>query len=525
MSASSYEAVIGLEVHCQLLTESKAFSPESAAYGAEPNTLVDPVSLGHPGTLPVLNEAVVESTVRMGLATHCAIAERSVFARKHYFYPDLPKGYQISQYATPICRDGHLDLRVRDPDADPGSGAQPNDDADPQADTGETTDETGREGYEKRVGITRIHMEEDAGKSIHDQDPNYSLIDVNRCGVPLIEIVSEPDMATPLEAYAYLRMIRQIVRYLEICDGNMEEGSLRCDANVSVRPEGHPELGTKTEVKNMNSLRGVRRALAYEIERQTAVLERGEDVEQETRLWDADRERTHSMRTKEEAHDYRYFPDPDLVEVEVTEEMREELEREIPELPDARKRRFQEELGLPAYDAGVLTEERPTADFFEATLEVVDGEDPAADRAARAKAVSNFVMTEVMRVLNERSIALGELPVTPERLGELVAMRLDEELSSSAGQEVFERMLEHEDSPRAIAEAEDLIQVSDEGALRPVIREVIEENPEQVETYLGGKDGLIGFFIGQVMRSFSGSPDPQKVRELLQEELAARAED
>ncbi|MDX1741844.1 MAG: Asp-tRNA(Asn)/Glu-tRNA(Gln) amidotransferase subunit GatB, partial [Rhodothermales bacterium] len=342
-AASKYEPVIGLEVHCQLSTTAKTFSPEPAAFGAEPNTHVDPISLGHPGTLPVLNARVLEYAIRMGLATHCSVRTRSTFARKHYFYPDLPKGYQISQYEDPICYDGWLEIE-----------------SDVEGDS-----------PRRRIGITRIHIEEDAGKSIHDQNPRMTLLDFNRCGVPLIEIVSEPELRTPREAAVYLQKIRQIVRYLGICDGNMEEGSLRCDANVSVRPAGTETFGTKTEVKNMNSFRHVERALAYEIQRQIDLLESGSDVVQETRLWDAEAGTTRSMRSKEEAHDYRYFPDPDLVPVVVTDEMRSVAEAALPEMPDERRRRLTEQLGLPEYDASVLTEERDLADYFDEVYESV----------------------------------------------------------------------------------------------------------------------------------------------------------
>jgi aspartyl-tRNA(Asn)/glutamyl-tRNA(Gln) amidotransferase subunit B len=495
-SGENYEAVIGLEVHAQLQTRAKLFSPEPATYGEDPNTLVDPISLGHPGTLPVLNEKAVEYTLRMGMATNCDVAERSIFARKHYFYPDLPKGYQISQYETPICRAGHIDLTIE-----------------PEEGEGDS------DSYHRRVGITRIHIEEDAGKSIHDQDPDHSLIDLNRCGVPLIEIVSEPDIRTPREAYSYMRKIRQLVRYLDICDGNMEQGSLRCDANVSVRPAGQDAFGTKTEVKNMNSFRNVERALSYEIDRQVELLGDGGEVVQETRLWDADEGQSRSMRSKEEAHDYRYFPDPDLVQVVVTEEMLQSIAAELPELPDARRERYIEELGLPAYDAGVLTEEREIAEYFEDTLARMGGEDTQSSRAEQAKAISNFVMTEVLRVLNERSIGVRAFPIEPSRLAALIELRLADKVSSSAAQEIFEAMLDTSDSPDVIAERRDLLQVSDEDSLLPVIHEVLEDNPGQVEAYLNGKEGLIGFFIGQVMRTFPGSPDPQMVRKLLREEL------
>ncbi|MEX2399464.1 MAG: Asp-tRNA(Asn)/Glu-tRNA(Gln) amidotransferase subunit GatB [Rhodothermales bacterium] len=499
MLHDKYEPVIGLEVHCQLLTNTKSFSSESARFGADPNTNVDPISLGHPGTLPVLNDRVVDFTLRMGLATHCQIAARSVFARKHYFYPDLPKGYQISQYDTPICSGGYVEIVLEDEDDD---------------------DSIRR----KRIGLTRIHMEEDAGKSLHDQDPYDTLLDYNRCGVPLIEIVSEPDIRSPREAYHYMQKIRQVVRYLGICDGNMEEGSLRCDANVSIRLRGQTELGTKTEVKNMNSFRNVERALEYEIARQIKHVEAGGTIVQQTLLWDADRMETRPMRSKEEAHDYRYFPDPDLVPVAVTDEVLDRVRSELPEMPEVRSNRFQEEWGLPEYDALLLTEERELADFFEETLKQLFKRTGGGNTREQAKAVSNMVMTDVLRTLNERSIAIGEMSVDPDRLAELVLLRLEETVSSSAAQEIFDAMLEVDDGPQAIAEKRNLIQVSDEGALVPVVQQVIDDHPGHVKTYLDGKQGLIGYFIGQVMQRFEGAPDPKIVRKLLSEELESRRE-
>ncbi|ARA94965.1 glutaminyl-tRNA synthase (glutamine-hydrolyzing) subunit B [Rhodothermaceae bacterium RA] len=490
-----YEPVIGLEVHCQLQTQSKAFSPDSAAFGGEPNTHVDPISLGHPGTLPVLNRQMVAYTLRMGLATHCRIAPRSVMARKHYFYPDLPKGYQISQFDQPICTDGFVEIML-----------EPEGDGEPVV---------------KRIGITRIHMEEDAGKSLHDQDPYHTLLDYNRCGVPLIEIVSEPDLRSAREAYLYVQKIRQIVRYLGICDGNMEEGSLRCDANVSVRPRGQQAFGTKTEIKNMNSFRNVERAIEFEIARQIALLEAGEAVVQETRLWDANRLETRPMRSKEEAHDYRYFPDPDLVDIVVSEAELEAIRAALPEMPEQRRRRYMEDYGLPAYDAGVLTEERSVADYFEAALSALFKRTGGGDTRAQAKAVSNVVMTDVLRVLNERGLDAGALPVGPERLAGLVFLRLEDQVSSSGAQDLFAAMLEDDRAPEVIARDRNLLQVSDAGALGPVVDQVLAGNPKQVQQYLEGKESVIGYFIGQVMRSFDGSPDPRLVRRLLQEKLEA----
>ena len=507
MLHEKYEAVIGLETHVQLRTDAKIFSPDATAYGADPNTNVDPISLGHPGTLPVLNGRVVEYSLRMGLATHCSIAPRAVFARKHYFYPDLPKGYQISQYDTPLCHDGYVEILLDDEALNAVGG-----DGLPQEPT-------------KRIGLTRIHMEEDAGKSMHDRDPHDSLIDYNRCGVPLIEIVSEPDLRSAREAYLYMQKIRQLVRYLGISDGNMEEGSLRCDANVSIRPRGRRELGTKTEVKNMNSFRNVERALEYEIDRQIKRIELGQSVEQQTLLWDADRGETRPMRSKEEAHDYRYFPDPDLVEVVVDEAMLESVRADLPEMPDARRRRFEEEMGLPPYDADVLTEERAVADYFEESLSALFKRTKGGNTKAQAKEVSNFVMTDVMRVLNEQDLTIRDLAVTPERLAQVVYLRMEDKVSSSAAQKVFEAMLDDTDnSAGKIAEERNLIQVSDKGSIAPVVDRVLDDNEDQVDTYLSGKDGLFGYFVGQVMRRFDGSPDPQVVRELLKERLDARRE-
>lgn len=501
MDTGSYEVVIGLEVHAQLLTATKAFSPDSAEFGADPNQHVDPISLGHPGVLPVLNENVVTYALRMGLATNCQIRPRSIFARKHYFYPDLPKGYQISQFDTPICHDGFVDIVV-DPDSD--------------EDMGEGLGEP----YTKRIGLTRIHMEEDAGKSIHDQDPYDTLLDYNRCGVPLVEIVSEPDLRSPREAYAYLSRIRQIVRYLGICDGNMEEGSLRCDANVSVRPRGQKELGTRTELKNMNSISNVERALRFEIRRQIAHIEGGGEVVQETLLWDSNALETRSLRSKEEAHDYRYFPEPDLAPVVVTDELLAKVREGLPEMPEVRAERYQADLGLPAYDAGVLTEDRGLADYFEATLSALA--ESANPSEAEAKAASNFVMGDVLRLLNERSLPIAEFSISPERLAALIRLRLDDAVSSTGAQTLFGLMVDDSAEPQIIAERENLLQVSDTSALDPVVQAVIEENPNQVAAYLGGKMGLIGFFIGQVMRRFDGSPDPKMVRELLANALESR---
>jgi len=477
ISNEKYEAVIGLEIHAQLLTNSKAFAAVSSEYGGAPNSQVTPLCLGHPGTLPVLNENLVRYIIKMGLATNCSVAEKSIFARKNYFYPDLPKGYQISQYETPICYDGHLLIEMDD--------------------------------YEKTIGITRIHMEEDAGKSIHDQDPYHTLIDLNRAGTPLIEIVSEPDLRTPREAYNYLNKIKQIVQYLEICDGNMEEGSLRCDANVSIRPRGQKELGTRTELKNMNSFRNVEKAITFEIERQIDLVESGGEVVQQTLLWDPNKLETRQMRTKEEAHDYRYFPEPDLPPVLVDDTMLDEIRSELPELPDVREERFMTEMGLGVDEAATLTETKQLADYFESALAILDN----------PKAIANVILTEVLRVLNEKSMPITEFSVTPERLTELISLKLEDKINSSAMQTIFNEMLENEKKPAILAEELNLIQVSDSGFMEPIIEDVIKSNPDEVKRYREGKKALIGFFIGQVMKKSQGKANPKMVRELITNKL------
>lgn len=477
MSNDNFEAVIGLEVHCQLLTESKAFAPVSAEFGGTPNTQVTPLCLGHPGTLPVLNENLVKYTIKMGLATNCAISRKSIFARKNYFYPDLPKGYQISQYETPICSDGHITIKV--------------------------------DGEEKKIGITRIHMEEDAGKSIHDQDPYHTLIDLNRAGVPLIEIVSEPDMRSPQEAYAYLTRIKQIVQYLEICDGNMEEGSLRCDANISVRPKGEKKFGIRTELKNMNSFRNVERALQFEIDRQVELIESGKEVVQQTMLWDANKLETRQMRTKEEAHDYRYFPEPDLPPVVVIEAMLDEIHAELPEMPDVRRRRFIDEYDMSEEDARILTEDRYLADYYEELVKEVES----------PKSASNLVLTEVLRVLNEKSIDIEDFPISTERLSGLISLREEDKINSSAMTEIFDTMLEKDKTASELAEEMNLLQVSDTDFIEPIVEEVIENHPDEVQRYKEGKKGLVGFFIGQVMQRSQGKANPNLVRQLITKKL------
>ncbi|WP_337864480.1 Asp-tRNA(Asn)/Glu-tRNA(Gln) amidotransferase subunit GatB [Ignavibacterium sp.] len=474
---NKYEAVIGLEVHAQLLTETKAFCGCSTKFGNSPNSNVCPVCLGHPGVLPVLNQKVVEFTVLMGLATNCRINNHSVFARKNYFYPDLPKGYQISQYEEPICENGHIEVTKLDKSI-------------------------------KKIRIKRIHMEEDAGKSIHDQN-KYTLVDVNRCGVPLIEIVTEPDINTPDEAYQYLAKIKQIVQYLGICDGNMEEGSLRCDANVSVRLKGETSLGVKTEIKNMNSFKNVERALNYEIQRQIELIEDGEKIVQQTLLWNADLNEAFPMRSKEEAHDYRYFPDPDLLPVVVNEEWINKISASMPELPEAKYKRFISQYSLPEYDAEILTQQKAIADYFEKVCQdTID-----------YKSASNWIMTEILGYLNEHKIEIDEFPVTAENLGKLINLISKGTISSKIAKEVFSIMIETNQNPEVIVKEKNLIQISDEGELLKIVENILSKNQNQVEEYLSGKDKVFGFFVGQIMKETKGKANPQLVNQLLKTEL------
>ncbi|MCU0588694.1 MAG: Asp-tRNA(Asn)/Glu-tRNA(Gln) amidotransferase subunit GatB [Syntrophobacteraceae bacterium] len=474
-----YETVIGLEIHAQLLTRSKIFCGCSTTFGAAPNSHTCPVCLGMPGVLPVLNRKVVEFTIRMALATHCGIAPYSQFARKNYFYPDLPKGYQISQYELPLARSGWVEVVT--------------------------------EGVSRKIRIHRIHMEEDAGKLIHDEFQPLSYVDFNRTGVPLIEIVSEPDIRSPEEAAAYLRTLREILRYLEICDGNMEEGSMRCDANVSLRPVGEEKLGVKTELKNMNSFRNVQRALEFEIRRQGALLDRGEPVIQETLLWDASRGVTVSMRGKEEAHDYRYFPDPDLVPIEVGEEWVEAIRRELPELPDARRERFVRDYGLPAYDAEVLTSSKALAVYFE----------KAALAFPQPKIVSNWIMSELMRELKRDERDIEECPVPPESLAELLQLMEKGTVSGRIAKTVFDEMYSTGRKPGEIVREKGLVQVTDVSAIEAIVDEVIAESPGEVAGYRAGKDKLFGFLVGQVMKKSKGKANPKVVNDLLRSKLSS----
>lgn len=482
----TYEAVIGLEVHAQLLTDSKLFCGCSTRFGAEPNTQTCPICLGMPGVLPVLNKRAVEFSIKMALATNCEIAPTSVFARKNYFYPDLPKGYQISQYEQPLARNGFIDIEVDGP--------------------------AERGGTRKRIGITRVHMEEDAGKLLHGEtalDADYSFVDLNRAGVPLIEIVSEPDIRTPEEAVEYLKALRDILVYLEICDGNMEEGSLRCDANVSIRPVGQKGFGTKAELKNMNSFKFVRDALEYEIKRQVEVVEEGGRIIQETRLYDPDRGITESMRGKEEAHDYRYFPEPDLLPLRVDTVWIEEIKRTLPELPQAKRERFVREYGIPFYDAGVLTSSRELANYYEDCVRLYP----------QPKVVSNWVMGELLRYLKEDRRDVKDCPVKPEGLTKLLKMVDEGTISGKMAKDVFEEMYRTGKDPEAIVKEKGLVQVSDSATLLKVIDDVLKANPQHVADYKAGKEKLFGFFVGQVMKATKGQANPQLLNRLLKERL------
>lgn len=475
-----WETVIGLEVHAQLATKSKIFSGASVAYGAVPNTQACAVDLGLPGVLPVLNEEVVRMAAKFGLATGSTVALRSVFARKSYFYPDLPKGYQISQYELPIVHDGYLDIELED-------------------------------GTVKRIGITRAHLEEDAGKSLHEDFHGLSGIDLNRAGTPLLEIVSEPDMRTAKQAIAYMKKLHTMVRYLEICDGNMQEGSFRCDANVSVRPKGREQFGTRTETKNLNSFRFVERAINFEVERQIEVLEGGGKVAQETRLYDSAKDETRPMRSKEEANDYRYFPDPDLLPVELDEALLREVKSALPELPDAKKQRFMEQFGLSTYDAGVLTASREMADYYEAVVQALAGAD--------GKLAANWVMGEFSGALNKVGKDVTESPVSARNLGGLIARIQDNTISGKIAKQVFEAMWNRAGDADQIIESQGLTQITDSAAIEKVIGEVLENNAKQLEQYRAGQDKLFGFFVGRVMKATQGKANPAQVNQLLKSML------
>jgi aspartyl-tRNA(Asn)/glutamyl-tRNA(Gln) amidotransferase subunit B len=480
----NYESIIGLEVHAQLLTQSKIFCGCSSQFGREPNQNTCPVCAGFPGVLPVLNKQVVEFAIKAGLASHCTIAASSILARKNYFYPDLPKGYQISQYEMPICTGGYIEVEI--------------------------------DGALKRVRLIRIHIEEDAGRNIHDAHGTASLVDLNRAGVPLLEIVSEPDMRTPQEAGAYLRTLRQVLQYLGICNGNMEEGSFRCDANVSVRPQGSEALGVKVEIKNLNSFKAVEKSIEFEIERQRETLSEGGKLIQETRLWDENREETRSMRSKESAHDYRYFPDPDLRPIVTNGDRIDEIRAGLPELPNIRKARFIRDYGLPAYDAELLSSRRDVADYFDTAVAI----------HANPKALGNWIIGDLFRVMKERQLDeqlyIMNWPVRPEHLAQLVEMIEQDKISGKIGKTVFEAMLGSSLSPQAIVGEKNLEQISDDRSIEIAVEQVIGVHPKQVAQFQSGNEKVFGFFVGQVMQATQGKAKPQKVNEILRKRLNRR---
>ena len=472
-----FEPVIGLEVHAQLNTKSKIFSPTSTEFGGTPNSHVSPICLGMPGVLPVLNKEVLEYAFKTAIALNCELHPRSRFARKNYFYPDLPKGYQISQYEEPFSTNGWLDIETN--------------------------------GSTKRINITRIHMEEDAGKLIHDNLGNSSLVDLNRAGVPLVEIVSEPELSSAEEAVEYMKKLRSILRYIGVCDGNMEEGSLRCDANVSVRPKGSDKLGTKAEIKNVNSFKYVQKAIEHEIKRHILLLENGEEIIQETRLFDSNKGVTFSMRSKEEAHDYRYFPDPDLLPVVIDKEQIEEIRNSLPELPDQRLTRFKEEYNLPEYDAGVLTSTKEIADYFEDCLKKYNN----------PKIVSNWIMTEVLRELKGED-DIKAFQITPDKLGELLILIEDGTISGKIAKDVFEDMFTSGKSANQIVEEKGMEQISDQSEIENIVSRILADHPDEISRYKAGDQKLMGFFVGQVMKETKGKANPKIVNEILRKGLS-----
>jgi len=473
-----YEPVIGLEVHVQLFTKSKMFCSCKNKYGDAPNMHTCPICLGYPGTLPVLNQKAVEFGIKAGLATNCEIADFCRFARKNYFYPDLPKGYQISQYKEPLCSSGELTIQLED--------------------------------KEKKIGITRIHLEEDSGKSIHGlENDEDTYIDFNRCGVPLIEIVSEPDLRSPEEAYQYLRKLKQTLEYLEVSDCNMEQGSLRCDANISVRPTGQKEFGIRTEMKNMNSFSGVKKALQYEIDRQIIALEKGEKVIQQTMLWDDRKEEARPMRGKEESEDYRYFPEPDLVPLEVNDKWLAEIKNKIKELPDEKRERFKKEYNLREYDIDLLISDHNISGYFENAVEI--SEDP--------ELTSKWLQNEILRVLKEENIDITDFPISEKRFGELILLVKKNKINANSAKKVFNKMLGCDQSPEQIVEKEGLAQVSGSDQLAGIIQSVLEENQDEVARFREGEKKLFGYFMGQVMKKTRGKANPQETKKLLQQLL------
>ena len=484
---TEYEVIIGLETHCQLSTQTKIFSSSSTKFGGTPNTNIDPICLGMPGVLPVLNEMVLEYAVKAGLALNCQIAPYSKFDRKQYFYPDLPKNYQISQFDLPIAEHGWIEITTPDAEGKP---------------------------LVKKIGITRLHMEEDAGKLVHAgsdrlSGSTYSLVDYNRAGIPLIEIVSEPDLRSGVEAAAYAQEIRRIVRYLGVSDGNMQEGSLRCDVNISVRPVGQKEFGVKVEIKNMNSFNAIERAVNYEIERQIAAIEAQEEIFQETRLWEENNQRTISMRKKEGSSDYRYFPEPDLPPIKVSPEQLEQWRRELPELPAVKRTRYTTELGLSAYDTQVLTDDRSVAEYFEATVALLP----------KPKAISNWVTGDIAAYLNTHKVKIHELALTPIVLAELVTLIEDGTISGKIAKDILPELITQGGSVKALVESKGLVQISDSGELEKIIDEAIATNPKELEQYRSGKTKLLGFFVGQVMKQSGGRADPKLTNQLLQQKL------
>lgn len=472
-----YEVVIGLEVHAQLKTKSKIFAPDKNEFGQEPNSLTSPVTLGMPGVLPVLNKEVVNMGILTGLALNCEIPERCKFDRKQYFYPDLPKGYQISQYDEPICSKGYLDIKG------------------------------------KRIGITRAHLEEDAGKLVHAgadglAGSSYSLVDLNRAGTPLLEIVSEPDMRSSEEARSYMEELRNIVRYIGVCDGNLEEGSMRCDANISIMPKGSKEFGTRAEIKNVNSFSALQRAIEYEIDRQIDIIEEGGKVIQETRLWDDNSRETRSMRGKEDAHDYRYFPEPDLMPLQISREWVEKIKSEMPELPEQKRQRYQG-LGLSEYDASIIVEQMGLALFFDKVIEL----------GANPKVAVNFIMGEIAAYLKEDHIEITDTKLTPENLAELITLIDKGTISNNIGKQIIIEMMKDGTMASSIVEKKGLSQISDEGAIKAIVQKIVDANPAQVEAYRNGKTNLLGFFVGQVMKETKGRANPKTVNDLMKEIL------